>query len=302
MDIFLDIETTGLKRRSDMIYLIGICYDNFKTRLFFNDDGISEKKILTDLINFLENNNISRIITYNGNSFDIPFINEKLKKYEIDFSLSKYESFDLYRVIMPYKNILSLNNLTLKTIEKFLNIYRENTYSGKELIDIYTNYLGFRDEENKTLLFNHNLDDIKGLKDVMIILNYIYVFNGDFTINKSFVNNGNLCVNCYVNHTLPEKINYKSPYINIEADNNSINFSIEINNNQVKHYYKNYKDYYFLKFEKYAIHKSIATFVDKSNKEKATKENCYTFVPVDNLLNNNELLKEYLINAINVCV
>jgi hypothetical protein len=45
---------------------------------------------------------------------------------------------------------------------------------------------------------------------------------------------------------------------------------------ELKYYYSNYKDYYYLPKEDMAIHKSIAEFVDKAFREKATPENCYT--------------------------
>ena len=38
----------------------------------------------------------------------------------------------------------------------------------------------------------------------------------------------------------------------------------------------NYKDYYYLPQEDTAIHKSIASFVDKAYREQAKPENCYT--------------------------
>ena len=45
---------------------------------------------------------------------------------------------------------------------------------------------------------------------------------------------------------------------------------------ELKYFYSNYKDYYYLPQEDMAIHKSLATFVDKDFREKAKPENCYT--------------------------
>ena len=45
---------------------------------------------------------------------------------------------------------------------------------------------------------------------------------------------------------------------------------------ELKYFYSNYKDYYYLPKEDTAMHKSIASFVDKDFREKATPENCYT--------------------------
>ncbi len=45
---------------------------------------------------------------------------------------------------------------------------------------------------------------------------------------------------------------------------------------ELRYFYSNYKDYYYLPHEDMAIHKSIAAFVDKDYREKARPDNCYT--------------------------
>ena len=44
----------------------------------------------------------------------------------------------------------------------------------------------------------------------------------------------------------------------------------------MKYFYSNYKDYYYLPDDDMAIHKSVAAYVDKNYKMKATAQNCYT--------------------------
>ena len=44
----------------------------------------------------------------------------------------------------------------------------------------------------------------------------------------------------------------------------------------MKYFYSNYQDYYYLPAEDTAMHKSIATFVDKEHRIQATASNCYT--------------------------
>ncbi len=45
---------------------------------------------------------------------------------------------------------------------------------------------------------------------------------------------------------------------------------------EMKYFYSNYKDYYYLPAEDVALHKSVATFVDKSHRIQASAANCYT--------------------------
>ena len=53
---------------------------------------------------------------------------------------------------------------------------------------------------------------------------------------------------------------------------------------ELKYFYPNYKDYYYLPAEDCAIHKSVGTYVDKNFRTQAKAANCYskkygTFLP-----------------------
>ena len=45
---------------------------------------------------------------------------------------------------------------------------------------------------------------------------------------------------------------------------------------ELKYFYTNYKDYYYLPAEDLALHKSVGSFVDKEYRMQATAATCYT--------------------------
>ena len=51
---------------------------------------------------------------------------------------------------------------------------------------------------------------------------------------------------------------------------------IPIYEEELKYFYANYKDYYYLPTEDIAMHKSIASFVDREYREQAGASTCYT--------------------------
>ena len=56
-----------------------------------------------------------------------------------------------------------------------------------------------------------------------------------------------------------------------------ITFLIELTEGTLKkHFYPDYKDYFYLPFEDRAVHKSIGSCVDKDARVKTTASNCYT--------------------------
>lgn len=193
---FLDIETTGFSRKYNVIYLIGIVYYNphkniWESRQIFADDKSSEKDVLLKLIDYVKNFDL--IITYNGDSFDIPFINTRLKLYDIDFNLFSIENFDIYRFIKRNKIYLEFENYKLKTVEKNLGIHRDDIYSGGECIQFYEDYIRTGDQVLLERILQHNYDDLYYLIDIIKIKDIIKdrksidISNGKIMIDNMLV-------------------------------------------------------------------------------------------------------------------
>ena len=51
---------------------------------------------------------------------------------------------------------------------------------------------------------------------------------------------------------------------------------VPIYEEELKYFYANYKDYYYLPTEDVALHKSVAGFVDREHRMQATAATCYT--------------------------
>ncbi len=67
---------------------------------------------------------------------------------------------------------------------------------------------------------------------------------------------------------------------------------------EMKHFYPNYKDYYYLPYEDTAVHKSVGVYVAKSARQRATAKTCYTkmsglFLPQSPPLGQPVFQKEY---------
>ena len=169
-----DIETTGLNSSYCKVILIGILFnkDN-KTviKQFFANNEDDEKGLLLSFVDTIKN--FKKHITFNGINFDIPFLNKRLEKHSINFSLSKNDDIDILKLIRPFKEKLSLSDCKLKTLEKYLGIYREDTISGKESVDLYKNYIDSKDINLKEKILLHNYEDIYYLGIIFKIKNIL---------------------------------------------------------------------------------------------------------------------------------
>lgn len=173
---FIDIETTGFSRKYNYIYLIGLVHYSYedigwKLVQFFADNPNDEQNILCQFNEYVKGFKV--IITYNGDSFDIPFIESRMSKYNISSNLKNIESFDIYRKVKQESPYLNLDNLKLKTLEESIEIFRDDKYTGKDCIDFYNQYLISKDDGLLSRILNHNYDDLYYLLPVMNIFSII---------------------------------------------------------------------------------------------------------------------------------
>lgn len=166
----IDIETTGLAHKNRII-LIGCIYlselesSGSPIRMqWFNDDGRSEAEILNGLVTFFKKHPVHYIITFNGDAFDIPFINARLLHHAITQQLGKHKSIDVMKMA---KARLKLPHYTLKDVERTLGIQRTDTISGRESVELYYRYLSAPTPEIKDLIMRHNREDISALPDIL---------------------------------------------------------------------------------------------------------------------------------------
>lgn len=302
---FFDIETTGFAAESTFLYLIGCAFykdSSFHLIQWFSENINEEATIISSFFEFLKNYDV--LFHYNGTGFDIPYLQRKITMLNLNYSFDDITSIDIYKKITPYKKILKLGSYKLKSIEAFLHIRREDTFDGGDLIQVYQGYLGKKRYEtywktrNPELtmaaptesdlllqqLLLHNADDIRGLLAICPILNYSDLFEKPIRILEAGVEEGRLKIRFETSANLSVPVQCSDDIAHLTAYENNALLMVHVYKGEQKYFYENYKDYYYLPTEDYAIHKSVASFVEKDYRVKAKPSNCYTkkqgiFVP-----------------------
>lgn len=284
--LFFDIETTGFSGDYSNLYLIGCTYyknDSWHLIQWFADTRESEPELLHAFFRFLKNYKI--LVHFNGDGFDIPYLLKRCKFYGFPYDFSQVESFDIYRKIKPYRYLLQLDSLKQKSIECFLGISREDTYNGGQLIEVYHDYLRSHDDYLYQLLILHNEDDLKGMPQILPILNYPDFFEHPFELVNQTIESftdifgdpyRSLMLTCKSRYRIPVPVERSLLFAACRAEDDLLLLSIGLFDGCLKHFYPNYKDYYYLIYEDTAIHKSVGEFVDKDARKKATPKTCYT--------------------------
>jgi uncharacterized protein len=171
--VYFDIETTGLNPKSSNIILIGMSYEEngrYIVEQFFAEDLDEEKDILLMFSERLKN--FDMVVTYNGKSFDVPFTNLRMEKYNINYVINQ-EHLDIICHVRPNKAQLGLSSCSLKSVEKLFDIGREDTINGAESITLYFQYLKTRDEISKEKIMIHNFEDVYNLPYILKIFDHV---------------------------------------------------------------------------------------------------------------------------------
>lgn len=296
-----DIETTGLYPKHDKIILIGFVHimpphDDGELVQFFSESPEEEKDILLEAIREISDSDM--LITYNGRSFDVPFLDTRCKKYSIQSK--NIFNLDLYQLVRNYSTLKNImGSLSQKSMEGFMQIdhLRADEISGGESINLYNEYtdqesLSYKSETllNKILL--HNRDDVMQLTRLISLLKY---FDLNMAIEKiGFTRSGLIISDYSVSNTLFKiKGVQRYDYIDYIAFP-TLNFSGKIEfNGQDGSWQAEYPIYA----------RKEGKFVDLSEfKDMLSSDNCkYLSLSKNNIIDNKLILSDYGQQNSNAC-
>jgi hypothetical protein len=153
----IDIETLGLSERP--IVLIGLAKPNKKSVCvdqFLLRDIEDEPSAIWALISQLEPK--ASLITFNGKSFDIPYLKQRLAYYGMTASFN-HPHFDvLHFTRRAFKG--RLPNCRLETVENHLGIKRDINIPGALVPHFYDTYLRTRNVGPLVAIVEHNKQDL----------------------------------------------------------------------------------------------------------------------------------------------
>ncbi len=288
--LFFDIETTGFSGDYNRLYLIGCTFfrrGSWQLIQWFADRADSEPELLDAFFTFLSR--FSALVHFNGDGFDIPFLRKRCRAYGLPYDFSSVKSIDIYKKIRPLRSLLGISSLKQKSIEQFLGIFRQDKYSGGQLIEIYEEYLLTREDRLYDMLMLHNREDLEGMPLILPILNYPDFMESSFRLISQHIirrtglsgeQDPYLVLELQSPCRLPTAVSWEGslcghPY-EAEASGCALTVTLELFFGTLKYFYPDYQNYYYLIYEDTAVHKSVGEFVEKSARKKATAQTCYT--------------------------
>ena len=163
--LFLDIETCGLSAAP--VFLVGLCMvgdRDLVLRQLFARDYSEERALLEELARLARE--FDFLVTFNGKSFDVPFLRDRATHHRMGFSLELPHLDLLWMARRRWKH--ALPDCRLKTLEwHVLRRRRAGDVSGAEIPGLYHDFVK-RGEPHRLLpVFHHNLLDVVAMAELI---------------------------------------------------------------------------------------------------------------------------------------
>ena len=225
-------------------------------------DKISDEyDVLAETISSLKK--FSHIITFNGNSFALPYLRNKSAAYEICYNLDKIQSSDLY---ILFKSLYHLLRLPSRKLKDYLNFLE---YKGN--------------------------DDSAGIMTALSLQSYIDFLNGGYTLSDVTECGDDIVFSFVLNKPVPRRISFPFQPFYLVLNGSSGKLSSKIFDGSVRLYHTDFKSYDYLINEGYAVHKSISAFIDKNKKKQADRDTAFTYIRLsETFFSNTDMQKDYL--------
>lgn len=307
--LFFDIETTGLYWKNSQIYLIGcICREdgNWYLRQWFAQNPKEEEILLREFIKTADR--FSCFLHYNGNRFDIPYIQHKCTQYCLNNPFFEKKQKDLYQSFSPLRSLIPAVSLKQKDLEAFLAVNRIDHYSGGDLIPVYQRYLHCQQESDLESLLLHNREDLEGLFSLLSLYGLKDLCTGHISsCRASWISSvqpdypPELLMQAVSLYPFPVAFSHKREREYLTWKEYKLQVKVTLKDNKIRFYYPDYKNYYYLPEEDYAIHHSLGVYVERSHRVSATRETCYQNLTwKEEWMSDTQILTQYLSHFLQV--
>jgi uncharacterized protein YprB with RNaseH-like and TPR domain len=163
--VILDIETTSLEADAGTIVSAGLMSDVGRGEYLEAKRTSDEKALLLKLVKRLESFDV--MVTWNGRSFDVPFLTTRLMKHELDpRPILRKSHIDLADVV---KSRLRLTFTYLDHVCDFFQIDRKKGPMGLDVPHLYVRALE-GDRKAAASIREHCLDDLRATRQVFLRL------------------------------------------------------------------------------------------------------------------------------------
>jgi uncharacterized protein YprB with RNaseH-like and TPR domain len=174
--LFLDTETTGLSRGAgNFPFLVGLGYfenGSLVIRQILMTSPAGEKQFLDAIQEEVRKH--SHLVTYNGKSFDIPLIKNRLilQRDRLHPPVLHFDLFHILKRLFPHRRLGRYRQKDLEA--ELLGFSREDDIEGAQVPQIYFDFVKYGTDTGMEKVIEHNRLDLEGM--MLLFLEAVRVY------------------------------------------------------------------------------------------------------------------------------
>lgn len=285
----LDVSSSGRYWRNSHITELSLIRhgeNGLTETIFLFEEESDDYNILPALTNSLEG--IRELITFNGHTFDLPYLRRKYAAYDLKDPFESLLHTDLYALYRPLVRIMALPSGKLADFYEFsgndaaallMTTAKSSTSPSSEGSSDLPEFCSSDPTEFSNSLPNTYLGITDALRTLSILdlVSYLDAFNGKGTFQDGKMTEDHLYLRMALVTPCPHELSIHDTVFHIRISQNFLDCGIPIECGKIRIYHTDLSNYVFLPGEGYAVHRSVARFVDKSRTQKVTRETCFHY-------------------------
>jgi len=161
MAVFLDIETSSLYADIGSLIVAGFLTDK-EEKFFFVESPRGEKKVLEEILDYLEKIKEEKIYIWNA-SFDIPFLISRCLKHNLQTKI--FTQLKVIDLLKFSREVLRFSSNRLDDVSNFFGIEKNFKVTGRVIQKLYEEFLS-GNTKMKEEIINHCRDDLISLSKI----------------------------------------------------------------------------------------------------------------------------------------
>lgn len=282
--LLLTMETTGLSPRNSFIMMAALAScqsDGWHQKILIAESRREEASLLKNVRSALSE--ADTICFFGYVSFFRRFVNERwenISGYSDSFFRPDLTIRDLQQQLKEVRHLLPLENLSRRSIEKYIGFQRKAPAAGRQIAECYLKYQQSAQGHLPGDIISHLTEDLRSYFSINALESYCQLADDRLVLDplRPFeTDEDHLYIYGLAEKDFPLPLSHTDEYRRLDLDGNKVTLTIPLYPANLKYYYPGpVSDYYYLPEEDRAIHKSLAMLVDKKYRKKATRATCYT--------------------------
>lgn len=175
-----DIETTGFQAKSGRAKVILTAMlvpteHGVRVTQFLAENSYEEDRVIAKTMEFLAAEGVDYLITFNGTTFDVPFMRDRIEALHLPYELNMY-NLDLYSFLKRYSVLPQhLESMSQKSIEYHYGLSkdRQDVINGAQSVKLYFEYMTTHDGMTEKIILTHNREDVVQLYKLLKAAGYL---------------------------------------------------------------------------------------------------------------------------------